>query len=457
MYVHVCILVYELLLVIMHTFLKNRKLTGAAPAASACASGDLLNHHKMADLRDERVLRMTYFNMLFDWDGSDVKKVHEPISHQFGYLLVALLALVSCFIVWRLWNKRRLARKSRPLPYRVVKPPSTVVEKDRDPTRRIVAVMGGTGFVGSWVVDELVSRGEYYVYVLGRTFRPDRTNPNADALIQVDLEDDEGLVNAFQGVDSVIDTAALVPNAFSNEGDTWRLNKQCLEHLVKAAQKARVKNFVFLCGMHMEGRMQDPVARAFVNAFAWGEKFVSLANGENGMRTCVVSPAQIVGLRQKFYEDMISGTITSLPKVKHRASFLSVAYAAKAIVNAEQKLAEGSEKVCGQILPLVGDVMTMEKFTSLPAWPHQIKDTSLYFLTLLAQFNSFCAKWFGWPLFGRELCPAIVMFFDNAEEAVDSSGTCEALDIGPPPKINNYLCKIVQEYNKKTTNNKKKE
>lgn len=408
----------------------------------------------MADLRDDRVLRMTYFNMLFDWDGSDIKKVYEPLSHQLGYLFVALLSLVGVFMLWGLWSKKRREMKSKPMPYRVVKPPSAVVDKDRDPTKRIVAVIGGTGFVGSWVVDELVSRGEYYVYVLGRTFREDRTNSKADALIQVDLEDDEGLLNAFQGVDSVIDTASLVPNAFSNEADTWRLNKQCLEHLVKAAQKAEVKNFVFLCGIHLEGRLRDPVARAFVNAFAWGEKFVSSVNGEKGMHTCVVSPSQIVGLRQSFYEQIISGKITSLPKVKHRASFLSVEYAAKAIVNAERKVAEGSESVCGQILPLVGDVMTMEKFTSLPAWPHKIKDTSLYFLTVLARFNSLCARWIGWPPLGRDLCPAIVTFFDNAEEDIDSSGTYETLDIGPPPPINDYINKMTQNYNKKQADKK---
>ena len=409
----------------------------------------------MADLRDERVLRMTYLNMLFDWDGEDIKNVYEPLSNQLSYLFVALLVLVCVFTLWRLWSRRRREIKSQHMPYRVVKPPSTVVGKDRDPTKRIVAVIGGTGFVGSWVVDELVSRGECYVYVLGRTFRDSRTNPKADALIQVDLEDDEGLLNAFQGVDSVIDTAALVPNAFSNDADTWRLNKQCLEHLVKAAQKAGVKNFVFLCGIHIEGKLKDPVARAFVNAFAWGEKFVSSANGEKGMRTCVVSPAQIVGLRQSFYEQIISGKITSLPKVKHRASFLSVEYTAKAIANAERKVAEGSERVCGKVLTLVGDVMTMEKFTSLPAWPHKIKDTSLYFLTMVARFNSFCARWIGWPPFGRDLCPAIVTFFDNAEEDIDSSGTYEALDIGPPPPINDYINKMVQDYSKKMADKKK--
>ena len=403
----------------------------------------------MADLRDERVLRMTYLNMLFDWDGSDATKVHEPLSHQLGYLFVAFLVLVGAFVVWRVWDRRRKAKKARPLPYRVVKPPSSLAGDSRDPGKRVVAVVGGTGFVGSWIVDELVRRSDCYVYVLGRTFRPERTNPEADALIQVDLEDDEGLERAFNGVDSVIDAAAVLPNAFSNAADVWRVNKQCLEHLVKAAQRAGVKNFAFLCGMHLEGRPRDPVARAFVNAFAWGEEFVSSANGKNGMRTCVVSPAQIVGLRQAFYEQMLSGKMTSFPKAKYRASFLPVEYVARAIANAERKLSAGSDKVCGKILPLVGDVMTMEKFTSLPAWPHEIKDMSLRFLEMLARFNSFCAKWFGRPPFGRELCPAIVTFFDNAEEDVDCSETYEALEVGPPPPINDYLVKMVEEYQKK--------
>ena len=411
----------------------------------------------MADLRDERVLRATYLNMLFDWDGSDAARVHEPLSHQLGYLFVALLALVCCYVAWRVWHRRWKEEKARPLPYRVVKPPSSLAGAERDPKKRVVAVVGGTGFVGSWIVDELVRRSDTYVYVLGRTFRPERTNPAAEALIRVDLEDDEGLVRALAGVDSVINAAAVVPNAFSSEGETWRLNKQCLEHLVKAAQKAGVKNFVFLCGIHMEGRPRDPVARAFVNAFAWGEKFVSSADGEGGLRTCVVSPAQIVGLRQGFYEQMIAGRITSFPKTKHRASFLPVEYVARAIANTERKLSEGSNEVCGRVLPLVGDVMTMEKFTSLPAWPHNIKDTSLFVLEKVAQLNSFCAKQFGKAPFGRELCPAIVTFFDNAEEDVDSTDTYNALEIGPPPPINEYLQVMVEEFQSKAEGKKKKD
>ena len=402
----------------------------------------------MADLRDDSVVRMAYMNMLFDWDASQLKKVYEPLSQQMGYIFVAFLLCLCGYSLWRLFKRWRKDKKLQEhVPYRVIKPPSSVVEGKND-RKRIVAVVGGTGYVGSWVVDELVSRGDYFVYVLGRKFRKERTNPQADALIQVDLLDDEGILHALQGVDSVINAAALIPNVYSTEFDTWRFNKQCLEHLVRTAKKAGVKNFIFIAGMDMEGRLHNPVARAFVNAFDWGKKFVCSANEEEGMHTCVISPAQIVGLRMSFYEQMISGKLSSFPKVKHRASFLAVEYVAKAIVNAELKLAEGSDKVCGHELPLVGDVATMEKFTSLPAWPHKINDMSVLLLKVIAHFNSLCARWLNWAPLGIELCPAIVTFFENAEATIDSSEVYEILEVGAPPAINEYIKKMVLEYQK---------
>ena len=101
------------------------------------------------------------------------------------------------------------------IPYKVVKPPSRVIAEEKEgeeKKKRVCAVLGGTGFIGSHIVDELVQRGDSYVYVLGRKFREERVNPNADALIQVDMLDFDGLVNALQGVDSLIDVAASAPN-----------------------------------------------------------------------------------------------------------------------------------------------------------------------------------------------------------------------------------------------------
>lgn len=46
-------------------------------------------------------------------------------------------------------------------------------------------------------------------------------------------------------------------------------------------------------------------------------------------------------------------------------------------------------EVCGQvILSLVGDVMTMEKFASLPPWPHKLR-THLHHLPMYSFLAAF--------------------------------------------------------------------
>ena len=79
------------------------------------------------------------------------------MPHTRGYLFLALIALVGAFTAWRVWDRRKKEKKARPLPYRVVKPPSSLAGADRDPGKRVVAVVGGTGFVCR-VVDRRRSR-----------------------------------------------------------------------------------------------------------------------------------------------------------------------------------------------------------------------------------------------------------------------------------------------------------
>ena len=88
----------------------------------------------------------------------------------------------------------------------------------------------------------------------------------------------------------------------------------------------------------------------------------------------------------------------------------------------------------------------LELFTSLPAWPHEIEDTSLFLLEKLAHSTVSVRSCSG------RLRPA---FFDNAEEEVDCSETYRVLEIGEPPPINDYLLKMVQEYQSKEEKKKK--
>ena len=65
----------------------------------------------------------------------------------------------------------------------------------------------------------------------------------AAALFQVDLMDYEGLVKAFQGVDS-IHAAASVPNVFSTVDSSWRINKVGMDNVLSAAQASGVSQLL---------------------------------------------------------------------------------------------------------------------------------------------------------------------------------------------------------------------
>ena len=353
------------------------------------------------------------------------------------------LPVVICFyITWRLFDRWR--GKGRPpiTPFKVVRAP----KPEEGGKKRVCAILGSTGFVGSHVVDEFVRRRECRVYMLGRKFRPERTNPAADALIQVDMQDFDGLVNAFQGVDSVIDVAAAVPTVFTSVDDIWRINKQGLENVVKAAQKAGVKNLVFICGLHLAGEVHDTHAKAFIESIYWGERYVTDINGEKGLQTCAILPGNIVGLRSDFIESLISGKMTSFPLIDRPTNFLSAEYLARAVANAEQKLVSGCEDVAGKSLPLVGDVMSFKQFLSLPTWPHKFSSMPLWVLKLLAKMNVICAKLTGCAPLGVELTPAIVTFFDLDVENTDSTTTYELLDLGPPPPIKDCVQELMRQY-----------
>lgn len=404
----------------------------------------------------------SYLRTLIDWEGKDLKRIYEPISDQIAYVFSFILVVVFGYLALRRLREWHERSKRSYIQYKVLKPPSTVVAGESDPAskkKRICAVIGGTGFVGSHVVNELVRRGDYYVFVLGRTFKPERTNPNADCLIQVDLLDFDGLVNAVQGVDSIIDTAAAMPDVFTDADEVWRKNKVGQENVLNAAKKAGVKNIVFVSGLHPKEKIKDPAMKAMMNIFYRNEVNFIKENGIDGLRTCVVSPGNIVGLNSPLCDMLASGQLTSSPMSDCLpVSFSPVEYVAKALVNAENKLADGDKEIGGKIIPLRGEVLTWRQFLTLPGWPKKVSPSSRWIMSVLIKINVFCATVFKKAPFGPYLSAALMEIESFTEPDLGESEYANAydlLEVGPPdPPMDQYVKEIVEKCNKQKKESK---
>lgn len=334
-------------------------------------------------------------------------------------------------------------------------------ECDR-PKKRVCAVIGGTGFIGSHVVNELVSRGDYYVFVLGRKFRPERMNPNVDCLIQVDLMDLDGLTNSLQGVDSVINAAAFIPTVFMDKDETYTKNRTVFTHILRAAKAAKVKNLVHVSGFHMKHAPKEPVLAGFMNALIKGEQEITEANGEEGLHTCVIGPCNILGKNSPFMDLLFTGKVTSLVMSSVMpVSFMPVEYLSRALVNAERKLADPDtvKEVGGKVFPFRGEPMSWEELFALEGWPYKISKTSPFFMGLIVKLNVFFATLFRWAPFGPDVAPLIMEIMEAIEEDVPEEEIQEVykvLDVGPPnPPLQEYIKLLADRYKEKGGDSKK--
>ena len=420
----------------------------------------------MADLRDDKVVRASYLHQLLDPSGNDLKNVYEPISNQIGYVICFLIFLMFAHFTLKRYKRWREATPKFS-PYKVIRSPSSMISEqqaeNRKSKKRVCAVVGGTGFIGSHIVDELVRTGEYYVFVLGRKFRPERTNPAADCLIQVDMMDLDGLVSSLQGVDSVINAACFIPNVFLRADEIYSKNRVICMHLLKAMKKAKVQNLVHLSGLHFGNKPRDAVFAAFVNSFYKCEKDFAAANGEDGLNTCVVGPCNIIGLNSSLLDPLLSGQTKSFPiSDKMPLSFMPVEYLATALVNAEKKLANPTtrEEIAGKVLQFRGEPMSWKELLSLPSWPQKISKTPCFVLYTLTKINSICATLFQWAPFGPDLAPGIMEILDMVEEEMTKEEIQEVyslLEVGPPnPPMAEYIELLVKKQQQQQ-NSKKKE
>ena len=151
-------------------------------------------------------------------------------------------------------------------------------------------VAGGTGFVGSAIVEELLKRGEP-VAVLGRSAEGIRRRFGDSVEARAaDVTQPETLAAAFNGIDTVINAVQFPGSPIEQPRKGWtfeNIDYNGARHQVDAAKAAGVRRFVYVSGV---GAAADAKKHWF--RFKWqAEQY--LAN--SGLEWVVIRPTWVFG------------------------------------------------------------------------------------------------------------------------------------------------------------------
>jgi len=194
-----------------------------------------------------------------------------------------------------------------------------------------VLVTGGSGFVGTNLVTELLDRG-HAVRSFDRAPSPLAARDRLETVVG-DITDEDDVARAVDGVDTVIHTAAIIDlmggGSASARQRSFAVNVGGTKNLVHAAQAAGVKRFVYTASNSVvmggqsitNGDENLPYTTRFADLYTEtkvvAEKFVLSANGQDGMLTCSIRPSGIWGrgdqtMFRKLFESVLAGHVKVL-------------------------------------------------------------------------------------------------------------------------------------------------
>ena len=118
--------------------------------------------------------------------------------------------------------------------------------------QKIIAVTGGTGFIGRHVVSILLEKG-YQVKLFSRK---QIENPTAGVIsLKADLTDKKSIKGSLEGCSGIIHLAGYVPEIGESENydKSYLHNVIATKNIFQEAMESRLKKFVFISGWHVYG------------------------------------------------------------------------------------------------------------------------------------------------------------------------------------------------------------
>ena len=237
-----------------------------------------------------------------------------------------------------------------------------------------ILVTGGSGFVGSHVVDALARDGHELRLMLRRTSSLEFLDDACFDRIEADMRDPASLRRAVEGVDAVVHMAGLTTAL--RTADYFAVNAQGTGALVRAGVDARVEHFVYLSSLSAQGPSPHggsamPAAPRPVSLYGRsklaGEEEVMHAQGR--MRVAVVRAPVVYGPRDRgllpFFKLAKLRILPVYGDGQNRLSWVHAFDAASAIVatvrsdrsDSVYTIADGPSRSWRQLGHALGDVL----------------------------------------------------------------------------------------------------
>src|SRR5688500_5433541 len=125
----------------------------------------------------------------------------------------------------------------------------------------MILITGGTGFIGSYIIRQLISTGHQVRAIRRSTSKlpfyiPDHLLAHVE-WVEGDVLDMQSVADAMQGVESIVHSAAMVSFQQKDRDEMYQINVEGTANLVNLALENNIRRFLHVSSVAAMGRTQQ--------------------------------------------------------------------------------------------------------------------------------------------------------------------------------------------------------
>jgi len=247
-------------------------------------------------------------------------------------------------------------------------------------------VTGATGFIGSFIAEELIKRGQRVKALVRRTSNTKFLRSLGVELCYGDLGDVASISSAVKGVERVFHSAAMVGDWVQRE-EAYKVNVDGTRFFLNASLDEKIERFVFVSSLavlgmknHQKTPSNPPAPKTgdiYADTKIDAENFVTEFSKKNGLPVTIIRPGFVFGPRDdkiipRMVDFLKKGKYMFVGTGRNKVNMIYVENLASAIVDAAS-----SDKTLNQVYNITNESeMTMIDVVNMVAdlWGYKRPD-----------------------------------------------------------------------------------